>query len=586
MRDELYIDGIKCDMGTSDISLEYRSNILTDIKKVVSNFSYTVKLPKTAHNLSLIECAHIPSAVCQFPYLAHKGMVIRDGVQIISNANVAVIGVSDSIEVALNWGNATAFLLVVEYDGTLNELNYDVDTDFIPWNDTFNTPSSEGLNINYGVSGKPLRPCKRVVDVIKQIEKQFKVELFFPDDVNNELTQLYIPLLTTNPSEKIDIKNNISIPVSGVFENQKILYSLANNELVNTISPIGGGYSGISPRYPNVMLNVHINLALRVRLSSPLDISLILAKSNGGEDVIPYATIEEVPGGGSKRERIYRYNYNIEVDPGVSFELRIKGLVSFAIPEGMFNNISVEPHHELWFGNNVFNRFYYTINLPEIKPIDFLKNIAYLLGLFAVPESDNAVKFVSFDEVLKGKRYAADWSDRLLSNTTESSNISFSLKDFAQKNWFRWKEDETVQGSYDGNITVDSQVIEYEREAVEMKFAACDTDYQGRAIIPIYTPDNPDGTRKVQPRIVMKDVVKGVFEPLRWNEVLRRHYSTYKDAVNRPRVIKELFRLSAADLSTLDLLKPIYLAQHGSFYAIIKAKTKKDNICEVELLKI
>ena len=43
MRDELYIDGTKVDMGESGVSLEYRSNILTDISKIVSNFSYTIK---------------------------------------------------------------------------------------------------------------------------------------------------------------------------------------------------------------------------------------------------------------------------------------------------------------------------------------------------------------------------------------------------------------------------------------------------------------------------------------------------------------------------------------------------------------
>ena len=42
-RDELYINGVKADLGKTDISLNYKSNLLTDISKIVSNNSYTIK---------------------------------------------------------------------------------------------------------------------------------------------------------------------------------------------------------------------------------------------------------------------------------------------------------------------------------------------------------------------------------------------------------------------------------------------------------------------------------------------------------------------------------------------------------------
>ena len=87
-RDELYINGVKADLGKTDISLNYKSNLLTDISKIVSNNSYTIKLPKTAKNLALIECSHIPSSASRYPYLKHKGMLLRNGIEIIKDANV------------------------------------------------------------------------------------------------------------------------------------------------------------------------------------------------------------------------------------------------------------------------------------------------------------------------------------------------------------------------------------------------------------------------------------------------------------------------------------------------------------------
>lgn len=106
-RDELYINGDKVDVGDTDISLNYKSNLLTDISKIVSNNSYTIKLPKTAKNLALIECAHLPSSTTKFPYLKHVGNVLRNGIIIVKDANVVLLSVSEYIETALSWGNVT-----------------------------------------------------------------------------------------------------------------------------------------------------------------------------------------------------------------------------------------------------------------------------------------------------------------------------------------------------------------------------------------------------------------------------------------------------------------------------------------------
>ena len=40
-RDELYINNTKADLNKTDITLSYKSNLLTDISKIVSNSSYT-----------------------------------------------------------------------------------------------------------------------------------------------------------------------------------------------------------------------------------------------------------------------------------------------------------------------------------------------------------------------------------------------------------------------------------------------------------------------------------------------------------------------------------------------------------------
>lgn len=182
MRDELYIDGERVDMGKSGVSLEYRSNILTDIGKIVSNFSYTIRLPKTKNNLRLIGCANMPSSTSGFPYLPHVGSLVRDGVQVVDSADIVLLSVSDSIEVALSWGNAVGFTRINEFDGSLNELDYKTD-EYVIWRKGVQ-PSSQFPLICYGFkdseTGVTYHPAVSARWVLDKIQTQFGVTFVFP----------------------------------------------------------------------------------------------------------------------------------------------------------------------------------------------------------------------------------------------------------------------------------------------------------------------------------------------------------------------------------------------------------------------
>ena len=68
MRNELLYVGANnklIDMDDStNITLKYKNNIFTDIGKIVSNTSYTIKLPNTVRNQSAFLHADLPS--CQY----------------------------------------------------------------------------------------------------------------------------------------------------------------------------------------------------------------------------------------------------------------------------------------------------------------------------------------------------------------------------------------------------------------------------------------------------------------------------------------------------------------------------------------
>lgn len=602
MRDELYIDGTKVDMGESGVSLEYRSNILTDISKIVSNFSYTIKLPKTKNNLRLIECAHVPSAVSSFPYLPHVGTLLRDGVQIVDGANVVLMSVSDTIEIALSWGNATGFSKIIEFEGNLDDLDYGID-DYIFWR--YDISPDENVPImNYGfrstekhVSYHPVVSAKWLLD---RIQSQFGVNLLFPSDKQDVLQSLKIPLLKKEDAQKHVDANRVALTLNGLKKTdgtlrvyQLMFYGLVSSYYVEYYSD-SVLISAFKPKFNNMQLNYSIDCKL-IYVGSAYKNGgyLDIVDADTGEIIDQVNAFEVIDRGNDNYECHFKKDLSLEPYDKtiyVSTTVSKTGNDSVSLVSG---SITLEAKvSEVGADIGEYNRYFIIPNLPSIKLIDFIKSIAYMLGVFAVPGDNNDIRFISFDTVIENKSNAVDWSGRVLFNDygDVARNISYQLNDFTQKNWFRYKEDDNVTENYDSFIAVENRALDYERDAVSLPFSACDT-LGGVASIPLYSY-NDDGELEydsgMNPRIVLYDseTRSGVFYPLRWEELIRQHYASYQEVVRQPKVIKELVLLSAPELAVLDLLKPVYIRQYGSYFAIVKVKTKENNICEVELLKI
>lgn len=602
MRDELYIDGTKVDMGESGVSLEYRSNILTDISKIVSNFSYTIKLPKTKNNLRLIECAHIPSAVSSFPYLPHVGTLLRDGVQIVDGANVVLMSVSDTIEIALSWGNATGFSKIIEFEGNLDDLDYGID-DYVFWR--YDISPDENVPImNYGfrstekhVSYHPVVSAKWLLD---RIQSQFGVNLLFPSDKQDVLQSLKIPLLKKEDAQKHVDANRVALTLNGLKKTdgtlrvyQLMFYGLVSSYYVEYYSD-SVLISAFKPKFNNMQLNYSIDCKL-IYVGSAYKNGgyLDIVDADTGEIIDQVNAFEVIDRGNENYECHFKKDLSLEPYDKtiyVSTTVSKTGNDSVSLVSG---SITLEAKvSEVGADIGEYNKYFIIPNLPSIKLIDFVKSIAYMLGVFAIPGENNDIRFISFDTVIENKSNALDWSGRVLFNDygDVARNISYQLNDFTQKNWFRYKEDDNVTENYDSFIAVENRALDYERDAVSLPFSACDT-LGGVASIPMYSY-NDDGELEydsgMNPRIVLYDseTRSGVFYPLRWEELIRQHYASYQEVVRQPKVIKELVLLSAPELAVLDLLKPVYIRQYGSYFAIVKVKTKENNICEVELLKI
>lgn len=125
MKDEqLYIDGELADIDeNTKITLNYKSNLFRDVTKIVSNNSYTVKLPKTVRNMKIFKHVKLDE---RFPYKEHSVKYLRSGVEVIKNGRLFVLNVTNkAFEVSMVWGVTGAFLELSKADATLNDLRSD-----------------------------------------------------------------------------------------------------------------------------------------------------------------------------------------------------------------------------------------------------------------------------------------------------------------------------------------------------------------------------------------------------------------------------------------------------------------------------
>jgi hypothetical protein len=599
-RDELYINGDKVDVGDTDISLNYKSNLLTDISKIVSNNSYTIKLPKTAKNLALIECAHLPSSTTKFPYLKHVGNVLRNGIIIVKDANVVLLSVSEYIETALSWGNVTNFAEIVSSDKKLTDLEYGTEegTDWVVWNNKGSNSAQFPL-INYGFNSGDsnvwYHPAITVKWILEKIQEESGVTFNFPSDKKTFIDKMIVPLLTRNDSQKINdafpsfLKMVGYVIVESTFSYLKLNYI---GDSTQQYASVGGPYGDrLYTKYP-ITLKVKGTIEMLVQYNSGMDVNnqylnLRVSQSDSSGNISSVSTIErknyaayiEAP----NVRLLFNFDDLVSIESDEFMHFTIKAIATGASSSVL--SLTVYDRNEISFGE----KFPLVPNLPDIKQIDFIKAVASMVGLFALPDGENGIKFIPFDNLSANKSKAVDWTNRVIMayNSVTPRNLQYTLDNIAQNNWFRYKEDDNVMGNYDGNIQVDDATIEYERDAITLPFSACSTK-GGVAYIPLYSY-NEEGEleyNKTNPRILLLDGTKGIFKGLEWTTLIANNYQTYKGLINNAKVVTEYIRLNSIELRDLEMDIPVYLAQYGCYLAIIEIKTKENDICECKLLKM
>lgn len=258
-------------------------------------------------------------------------------------------------------------------------------------------------------------------------------------------------------------------------------------------------------------------------------------------------------------------------------------------------------------------------NLPNVKIIDFVKFLAAITGTFPLQLSqDGVVKFVPLSTVWNNKAEAKDWTRRLIAQGAENKpkEIEFVFNDYAQHNLYKWKEDDTVLGKYNGDLRVNNDTLEVEKVVFEFPFAATDGDNvpmygSGKAGEKELVGDVTIGEKEGKPKGGGSGGAAGDSEPpysackdrilrlrsgengkaqaffdINMQDIINTKYRNISDSLQRAKIITEKIRISDLELIGFDETKPVYLAQYGSYFAVTEIKADDNGIADVTMLQL
>lgn len=269
---------------------------------------------------------------------------------------------------------------------------------------------------------------------------------------------------------------------------------------------------------------------------------------------------------------------------------------------------------------------YFEPNFPDMKPIDFLKGIFYVIGGYPIIV-DDTLKLVLYKDLVDNVSKAADWSDFVTNDYDMPSSIDFVMDDWNQRNWLRWKSDDEENPKYSGYFDIEDPYLKSEDDVFTLPFSGCESD-RGMAKIPLYESGKVVNYVKMKglsllsyvsyakeiegfvfketkPRICVRhsnDVLENTtdtteqssldvltFDELSFKSaggLLDTRYKVFSEMLRHPYVVTDTIELDEFTLSKLDMSVPVYLRQYGSYFGIQSIKRKADGKCNVKFLKI
>lgn len=595
--DELTIEGRAVDLGAVNVSLEYVNNLFGDPSKISASHSYTIALPRSAHNERVLDYCVSVAHVSRVVGVPLRASYRRNGIEITRNATAQITGVTPSeIQVALFWDGLSAYTAWLAKAPRLRDLE-------IPqhrWTGTASAASAWAEEVteasyNTGVAASimPPPPCVNVWSMFQRIMNGTGAAWEAPDyRFVEEMKRLVVPLCTR--------AGGVNTSAGGQWEDMPADTERGGGELYLTAGElIAGSMQTSGPDFlvPSTIdkLTVSVNQEWTVSEygggdAPDLSAALFNIYNANGQLVASAPMTETEDGRGVTIAQTFELS-----GVGASFRMAIEtGDADVSALAGS-GYITIVPTLK---AATVGQMYDIAANLPDLSQIDFVKAVCALFGLQLVSRPDGVLVFASLDDYVDAKaaRQYVDLSDKLANYGDAPRVVDFKVEGFAQRNYYKYKADpENLGTDADGVIVSGSQTLEKEKTAVELPFSATrgDTIRHYKAEFDASASSWRVEDQAVNPRILRTytrtDAKLGArFEGVQYfADILGRYYRPLAAVLAYPVQLQVFARLSEKDLAGLDFLKPVYLRQTGRFYILAKVNADATtDISELTLIQM
>lgn len=212
-------------------------------------------------------------------------------------------------------------------------------------------------------------------------------------------------------------------------------------------------------------------------------------------------------------------------------------------------------------------------NLPNFKTCyDILKAFANIFALTLNIDARNKKLYcytiqTLYDNIPKAK----DWSQKLLK---DDFNLSFNFGSYGQKNYLKFKDNDTITNS--ATFDINNQTLDKEKDVVSFDFYAGDLVTFNNKRLPYIQAfdmdENNKLTLKESKAYILKEILTDaplIFLPAIY--LLNNYYNRLAYSIlQQTRVLELYFDLKDTDIQEFDFSIPIYLEQTGRYYYVNK----------------
>lgn len=631
---EIILDsGEKLELEQESIKYTKQCNDIAELSSRQTNFTDSFSLPKTPNNTRVLDMLGIAGDVSRLPYTKIGATLLDNGLPLITNGWLNIKETTNEYKVNIYDGLIDFFKAIENKNFgehvDLSEIDHEKNLTTIinsftnenyryiinDYGGLTHTNSGNNINIDY------LIPAVRLKYLWNKVFSTFGFEylgnIFFDEDFTGlwltypkatpsiETPTLYAELFKNNTQVSFNINNvafwDLKNIIGGGAVANNWRYVITENAFYKLDFKIRAfsAYERVGSQFPdtiNRIINYQIKINGEVVGTYPavdtLEFSLKLNLSIN--DVVEvYFTYELSVNDGPRSDYFYKHTRFVGTIANPSY-LKIS----------KYNSIDIS----------------FTEELKQLSITDFIKDILWRFNLTIFQDIDNKYIFKTFNERLRSD--IVDWTSKYMERTSES----YSLKDYAQINYFKHNYNDK-EGSYnDGKIYINnknlkerkdilkSNIYSPEKNPVAFKINITEREIVYQTLVWQKEINENSGvtevrykeldsrfyflrSEKINQTATLESTILGVSQSVNSLPIARFNTTTMKDFIgkyynniellfNDFRFHKIKLALNYLDFITLDFDKVYYFKQEANYYILNKVTFENGKPSNAEFYRV